>query len=89
MSEQQVQALPSPNPAGNSGNFLDRIKEYVADLQGEMRRVTWPTADQVKATTAVVIATVFAFSAYFFLVDFLMGHLITKIFTIFGVAQAR
>ena len=87
MSEQQVQTMPNAEPS--SGNVLDRIKEYVADLQGEMRRVTWPTADQVKATTAVVIATVFAFSAYFFLVDFLMGHLITRIFTIFGVAQAR
>jgi len=88
VSEQQVQALPN-SEANSGGNMLDRIKEYVADLQGEMRRVTWPSADQVKGTTAVVIATVFAFSAYFFFVDFVMGHLITRIFTLFGVAKAQ
>jgi preprotein translocase subunit SecE len=85
VSEQQVQAMPNPDPGG--GNFITRTKEYFADLQGEMRRVTWPTRDQVKATTAVVIITVFAFAAYFFVVDMLMGQLITRIFAVFGVAK--
>ena len=31
----------------------------------EMRRVTWPSWKQVRATTGVVIAAVFAFAAYF------------------------
>lgn len=87
MSEQQVQAMNAGPPAPASGNFLERVKEYWADLQGEMRRVTWPTKEQVQATTAVVIATVFAFSAYFFLVDFVMGQMVTRLFRFFGVAQ--
>ena len=78
-----------PNPEGSSGSFLDRTREYIADLKGEMRRVTWPTKDQVYATTAVVIITVFAFAAYFFLIDILLGSAITKIFAIFGVGQTR
>ena len=45
-----------------------------------VKRVTWPTWKQVRATTLVVIVAVFAFAAYFFVVDFLVGRSITKIF---------
>jgi preprotein translocase subunit SecE len=56
------------------------IKEYVEDLQTEMRRVTWPPLKQVRATTLVVIVSVFAFAAYFSVVDYIVGRTITKIF---------
>jgi len=88
-TDQTVQTMPPAGSDAESGNLLDRLKEYVIDLKAEMRRVTWPSADQVKATTAVVIATVFAFSAYFFIVDLIMGSAITKLFAIFGVSQAK
>jgi preprotein translocase subunit SecE len=79
----------TPAPAGGSpaGNWLDRTKEYIADLQGEMRRVTWPSRSQVEATTAVVIFTVFAFAAYFALVDTLMAQAITRLFAFFGITR--
>ena len=57
-----------------------RVKNYFEELQLEMKRVTWPTWKQVRATTLVVIAAVFAFAAYFFVVDFLVGRTITKLF---------
>jgi preprotein translocase subunit SecE len=56
------------------------LKEYVQELQAEMRRVTWPAWKQVRATTGVVIAAVFAFAAYFRVVDYIVGRTITKIF---------
>ena len=48
-----------------------------------MKRVTWPPWKQVRATTAVVIIAVFAFSAYFALVDAVFVRLIQKIFDTF------
>ena len=57
-----------------------QVKSYVEELKLEMRRVTWPTWPQVRATTGVVIAAVFAFSAYFWVVDFIVGRGITKLF---------
>ncbi len=60
-----------------------QVKEYVEELKLEMRRVTWPTWPQVRATTGVVIAAVFAFSAYFAAVDFVVGRGITKLFDTF------
>ncbi|MEK7403948.1 MAG: preprotein translocase subunit SecE [Acidobacteriota bacterium] len=61
-----------------------RVKDYVQELQVEMRRVTWPSRKQVQATTAVVIASVFAFAAYFFVVDAAFARAITKIFDLFA-----
>lgn len=56
------------------------IKNYVQELQMEMRLVTWPSWKQVRSTTAVVIAAVFAFAVYFFVVDFAVNNTITKLF---------
>ena len=61
-------------------SFPAKAKAYFEDLKMEMRRVTWPSRKQVEATTAVVIAAVFAFAAYFFVVDLVVGRAITKLF---------
>lgn len=68
-----------PEKKGAAG-WIAAAKDYVADLKAEMRRVTWPTRQQVQATTAVVIAAVFLFAAYFAAVDMILGRTITKIF---------
>lgn len=57
-----------------------RLKDYYEDLKLEMRRVTWPSWKQVRATTLVVIAAVFAFAAYFFVVDLVIGRALTKLY---------
>jgi len=59
------------------------FKEFLKDLHAEMRRVTWPNRKQVRATTLVVIVTVFAFAAYFAVVDLALGRTITKVFDLF------
>jgi preprotein translocase subunit SecE len=59
------------------------VKEFFKDLHSEMRRVTWPNRKQVRATTVVVIVAVFAFAAYFAVVDFALGRTITKVFDLF------
>jgi len=59
-------------------------KGYVEELQIEMRRVTWPSWKQVRATTGVVIACVFAFAAYFWAVDLVIGRTVTRVLTAFS-----
>jgi preprotein translocase subunit SecE len=58
-------------------------KNYFEELQAEMRRVTWPSWPQVRATTAVVIASVFLFAAYFAAVNWVVNSAITKIINYF------
>ena len=55
------------------------VKDYYTELKLEMRRVTWPSRKQVESTTVVVILTVFAFAAYFQVVDQLLASSITKL----------
>ena len=57
-------------------------RNYVSDLQLEMKRVTWPNRKQVEGTTAIVILTVFAFAAFFFVVDKVMYN------AVHGIQQA-
>ena len=59
--------------AADVKNWVDGTKDYFNDLKLEMRRVTWPSRKQVEATTAVVIFSVFAFAAYFAVVDTLLN----------------
>ena len=58
------------------------VKTYFEELKQEMRRVTWPNQKQVKATTGVVIASVFAFAAYFLVVDELISRGISQVFKV-------
>jgi len=60
-----------------------QVKSYVEELRLEMRRVTWPAWKQVRATTGVVIAAVFGFAIYFFIVDAIIGRGVTKLFDTF------
>jgi preprotein translocase subunit SecE len=67
-----------------AGQWPAQTKNYFEELQQEMRRVTWPSWKQVRATTVVVIFAVFAFAAYFFVVDSLIVQLVNKLFETFS-----
>ena len=61
-----------------------RVKSYFEELQMEMRRVTWPSWKQVRATTMVVIVAVFAFAAFFMVVDDICYSAVTKLTNAFS-----
>ena len=69
--------------ADDAKNWLEGTKDYINDLKIEMRRVTWPNRKQVHGTTAVVIFSVFAFAAYFEVVDSILSSSVTGIFRLF------
>ena len=49
-----------------------RFSAYVDGIRREMKLVTWPGRQQVRATTAVVLITVFVFALYFGIVDYVL-----------------
>ncbi len=65
-------------------NWLEQTKNYINELKLEMRKVTWPNRKQVEGTTAVVIFSVFAFAAYFAVVDKIMSMWVTGIIRFFS-----
>jgi preprotein translocase subunit SecE len=54
---------------GRVTGLVNRTRDFLKDVRGEMRKVVTPTRAEVRATTTVVIVTVFAFAAFFYVVD--------------------
>ena len=50
-------------------SWIDSTRQYLTDIRGEMKRVTWPSKQKVQSTTLVVVVSVFAFALYFKVVD--------------------
>jgi len=50
-------------------SWPERIRSFYHDVRTEMKKVTSPSLKEVRATTTVVIITVFLFAFYFWLVD--------------------
>ncbi len=64
----------------NSGprqeNPLTRGRAFLADVRGEMTKVSSPSRAEVQTTTTVVILAVFTFAAFFYVVDTVLGYLL-------------
>jgi len=67
--------------AGPRTGFIQRTSQFVRDTRAEMRRVSWPSANEVKNTTIITLIAVIFFAIYLFGVDrvwsFLIEHLRT------------
>ena len=50
-----------------------RMRNYLDGVMRELRLVTWPGRDQVRATTIVVLVCVFAFALFFGVVDYFLA----------------
>jgi preprotein translocase subunit SecE len=63
------------------GGFFTRTSQFLRDTRAELRRVSWPTANEVKNTTIITLVAVVFFALYLFGVDrvwsFLIEHLRT------------
>ncbi|MFQ5926059.1 MAG: preprotein translocase subunit SecE [Terriglobia bacterium] len=57
-----------PGPVARLVGFPARAKQFLRAVRLELRHVTWPTWQDVRATTVVVIIAVFFFGFYLGLV---------------------
>ena len=53
-------------------NWLDKSKEFFSEVRSEMRKVSFPTRDEVVGTTIVVVITSSIFAVYLWAADFLI-----------------
>jgi preprotein translocase subunit SecE len=60
-------------------------REFLHDVRVEMKQVTWPSREDVVATTWVVVATVAFFGVFLWLVDLGVQRGVQYIFKKFGV----
>ena len=61
------------------GSWPGRTRSFLEDVRSEAKRVTWPSLTQIRATTLVVILTVFFFGIYFGILDWLFNNVIRRL----------
>ena len=69
------------------GSLLTRGRDFLGDVRSETRKVTTPSRAEVQSTTTVVIAAVFAFAAFFYVVDSVLGFALKSVLHWLGGAQ--
>ena len=63
--------------------MIDRIRKYLRDVWVEMGKVTWPTRDELKESTLVVIVATFFVTVFIFLIDRIMDYGVSGIIRLF------
>ena len=58
---------------------MEKVLDYIRESRAELKRVTWPTKQQMWYSTLVVIVVTFMVSAYLGLVDLLLTGVFSKI----------
>ena len=61
-------------------------REFFRDTAGEMKKVTWPSRNEVVGTTVVVIVATIVFAVYLWGCDLLFYKAIDFLFTRFGAS---
>ena len=66
--------------------WIHSTREFFRDTAGEMRKVTWPTKNEVVGTTAVVIVATIVFALFLWGCDVVFYKAIDFIFSRFGTS---
>jgi preprotein translocase subunit SecE len=64
-----------------TGN-LTRLRTYVLETREELRKCTWPSADELKGSTVVVVISIILIGLFTMGIDFLLNGIIRWMSTI-------
>ncbi len=60
--------------------WTEQVREFVKDVRAESAKVSWPTRNELRDSTIVVIVTVMIVSAFVGIVDRVLAFGVTKLF---------
>ena len=60
--------------------MIQKIVNFVKDVRVEMAKVSWPSKDQLKGQTIIVICVTMFFAVFIFGIDHLLGRLLSFIY---------
>ncbi|HOC73603.1 MAG TPA: preprotein translocase subunit SecE [Candidatus Hydrogenedentes bacterium] len=64
--------------------LFTRIRDFYEDVMSELRKVTWPTRDDLKASTKVTLFLVLVMAVIVFLYDTVLGGFIMGLLRLAG-----
>jgi len=59
--------------------YIEKADKYYRDVVGEMRKVSWPTRDEVKDMTVVVLTVSGILALFTFSVDWVINTVMGKL----------
>jgi preprotein translocase subunit SecE len=65
-------------------NWWKKAVEFLGEVRSEMRKVSFPTRDEVVGTTIVVVVTSAIFAVYLWVADFVIQEGYVGIIKVFG-----
>jgi preprotein translocase subunit SecE len=60
--------------------MLAQSKQFFTDVSKEMKKVSWPTRDQLRESTVVVVVTCLVITGIVFVIDQAMTQIMNLIF---------
>ena len=66
-------------PRGGVQNKIQVSKEYLEEVKGELKKVTWPTRKETLTTGLAVVVLVIIISIYLGVIDFGLSRLVRLI----------
>lgn len=57
--------------------YITRLTNYVQETREELKKCTWPTMDELKGSTAVVMVTILLLGIFIIGVDFLITVIVS------------
>ncbi|MGE5341331.1 MAG: preprotein translocase subunit SecE [Candidatus Omnitrophota bacterium] len=64
-------------------NIANRIKGYLNDVKSELKKVTWPSRDDLQKTTMAVIVLSIIFGIYLKFIDYAFRMIVDRVINIF------
>jgi preprotein translocase subunit SecE len=59
---------------------MEQVREYMKDVRSELTKVSWPTREELRDSTVVVIVTVLLVAAFIGIVDQGLNRVVALIF---------
>ena len=79
-----MRAEPTTEKSAVRPGILTAINEYVKDVRVEMSKVSWPTREELRESTLVVIVMVFVISIFIGVVDRVLSFAFEAVLRMFG-----
>ena len=67
-------------PEAKSMSAMEQFREYLKDVRSELTKVSWPTREELRDSTVVVIVTVLLVAAFIGIVDQGLNRAVALIF---------
>jgi preprotein translocase subunit SecE len=59
--------------------MIEKLKRFLSETRAEMRKVTWPTRDELKESTKIVIVATFIITVFIGAVDQVLVFIVRRL----------